>query len=129
MLLSNKSQISMEFVILVGFTIVFVMVLIVFSLSQLNDIYINKESILVRDQALKLQDEFNLASIVEDGYSRNFTIPQKLDTLEFSITIAGKFLTVKSDKGLYTVRIPEVNGDLTNGNNVIRKIGGIIYIN
>ncbi len=39
-----------------------------------------------------------------------------------------KFLSVESNNSLYTVRIPNVTGQIFKGHNIITKSGGAVYI-
>ena len=115
--------------ILVG--ILFFM-LFLFGLSQFGDAkraYAEKESELVYDLALKLQEEIRAASLVEDGYARNFTIPVKLENFDYDIAVDSGFLTVTSGTAIYTVRIPSTTGSINKGPNYIRKEGGAVYFN
>ena len=122
------SQASLEFVFFVGLSFVFVFLIGLQQLSHIKDIHSKKESELVYDLALKLQEEARTASLVEDGYFRNFSIPQKLDSFEYNMTIDAGFLTVTTDNSIYTIRMPNVTGGIKKGYNVIKKEGGVLYI-
>ena len=125
----KKSQAPIEFMILVG-TLFFLLFL--FGLNQFADAkraYAEKESGLVYDLALKLQEEIRMASLVENGYSRNFTIPPKLENFDYEIIMDNKFLTIKSNTALYTVKGPNITGSINKGSNYIRKEGGAVYFN
>ena len=125
----KKSQAAIEFMILVG---ILFFLLFLFGLSQLADAkraYAEKESELVYDLALKLQEEIRVASLVEEGYARNFTIPLKLENFDYEISVDSGFLTVASGTALYSVRIPNITGPINKGPNYIRKEGGAVYFN
>lgn len=120
---------SMEFVLITAFVFLIVFIISLFVLSEIKSIQAEKESMLVQDLALKLQEEISLASVVEDGYLRNFSIPATLEYLNYSIMQQNQSITVESKKGIFIVGMPKVNGNITKGNNIIRKEGGVIYIN
>lgn len=125
----KKSQAPVEFMILVG---ILFFLLFLLGLNQLADAkraYSEKESELVYDLALKLQEEIRTASLVEDGYARNFTIPSKLENFDYEISIDGGFLSVSSSAAIYTVRVPNATGAVNKGQNYIRKDGGALYLN
>ena len=105
------------------------MIFILASLSQIRDFQDKKEYILLKDLALKLQTEINLAATAEDGYSRQFTISERLDNLNYSITIKNETLIAYSGKSLYAVSIPKITGNITKNTNTITKTGGVVNLN
>ncbi|MBL7055211.1 hypothetical protein ISS05_05640 [Candidatus Woesearchaeota archaeon] len=125
----KKSQTAMEFFVLIGLAAITVMIFILASLSQIRDFQDKKEYILLKDLALKLQTEINLAATAEDGYSRQFTISERLDNLNYSITIKNETLIAYSGKSLYAVSIPKITGNITKNTNTITKTGGVVNLN
>lgn len=126
----KKSQTSTEFLFLIGIAFIVSLIFTVVSLSQQKEINLEKEFILLKDVGLKLQSEIFLASNVEDGYYRAFSIPEKLDNLDYNISISNStFIVAESKNQLFIVRIPTVNGTINKGNNIIQKNDGKIKIN
>lgn len=126
----SKAQISIEFFIFLGLAFLIAIAFEIASLDQLNDFRVQKESEAVKDLALKLQREVLVAATVEDGYIRTFKIPDKLETINYSLTtINNNTVTVQSKNAFYIVPIPRVIGNVTKGTNIINKTGGVIYIN
>ena len=114
---------------LVGLTFVLVFVFLLYSISQIKDLQLEQEYNLVRDLALTLQEEVNLAITVDDGYFRNLTIPDKLETYNFEINRTENILSVETEKAFFTVKVPFFEGNFTKGLNRIRKKNDIVYIN
>jgi len=125
----SKAQISAEFFVFVGLAFLVAIAFEVVSLDQLNDFRIQKESEAIKDLALKLQKELLIAATVEDGYVRFFKIPEKIDTINYSLAIQNSTITVKSKNSIFVVSTPNVVGNLTKNTNKINKTGGVIYIN
>ena len=125
----SKAQISAEFYIFLGLAFLIAIAFEIASLDQLNDFRKQKESELVRDLALKLQKEVLLAANVEDGYVRVFQIPDKLDNIDYFLTVQNYTINIQSKNSFYILPIPRTIGNLTRGANVINKTGGVIYIN
>ena len=125
----SKAQISAEFYIFLGLAFLIAIAFEIASLDQLNDFRKQKESELVRDLALKLQKEVLLAANVEDGYVRVFLIPDKLDNIDYFLTVQNYTINIQSKNSFYILPIPRTIGNLTRGANVINKTGGVIYIN
>ena len=125
----SKAQISAEFFVFLGLAFLIAIAFEIASLDQLNDFRKQKESELVRDLALKLQKELLLAANVEDGYVRVFQIPDKLDNIDYFLTVQNYTINIQSKNSFYILPIPRTIGNLTRGANVINKTGGVIYIN
>ena len=127
--MNSRAQITVEFLILIGILFIFILVIGANSLQDLNQYNTLKESEAVRDVAIKLQRELFIAANVEDGYVRQFSIPDKIDGLNYSIQTNNLSLYVSSKNAFSLVTLPYSIGNLTKGNNLINKSGGTIYVN
>lgn len=128
--MGSKAQVSFEFFILVGMAFLVSLVFTALSLKDLNSFRIQNENDAVKDLALKLQQEAIIAAGVEDGYVRGFSIPDKLDSINYSLLVQNSsLLIVQSKNGFYLVQIPRIVGNFTKGANKINKTNGVIYIN
>ena len=125
----SKSQVSFEFFIFVGLAFLIAIAFSLASLDQLQEFRIEKESEAVKDLALKLQKELLLAATVEEGYIRVFEIPEKLENIDYFLTVQNNTIIIESKNGFYTLSVPKATGNLTKGENKINKTGGVIYIN
>lgn len=127
--MGSKSQISAEFFVLLGMAFIIAIAFQLVSLDQLNDFRLKNENDAVKDAALKIQKELLIAANVEDGYVRTFTLPSKLNQIDYSLITQNSTVTVTSKNSIYTVSIPNSIGILVKGANKINKTGGVIYIN
>jgi len=127
--MDSKSQVSFEFFIFVGLAFLIAIAFSLASLDQLQEFRVEKEGEAVKDLALKLQKELLLAATVEEGYVRIFEIPEKLDNIDYFLTVQNNTISIESKNGFYTLSIPKAIGNLTKGENKINKTGGVIYIN
>ena len=125
----SKAQISAEFFILIGLAFLVAIAFEIASLDQLNDFRVRKEDEAVKDLALKIQKELLIAAVVEDGYVRAFTIPDRLDSVNFSLSTQNSTIAVESKNAYYIMRIPKTIGNVSKGSNIINKTGGVIHIN
>ncbi len=125
----KRAQVSSEFFIFIGMAFLMSIAFSVSSLEHLSDFRAQKESEAVKDLAFKMQKELLVAANVEDGYVRSFKIPNKLDSINYSLTTQNSTITVESKNSLYIVSIPKVIGNLSKGDNIINKTGGVIYLN
>ena len=124
-----KCQVVTEFLIFVGIGFIVAIIIISILSNETKEFYNNKEDILVKDLALKVQSEINLAATVEDGYLREFEIPEKLDSINYTIFIKNETLIVQSKNSIYFARIPNITGTIVKGVNKINNFENVIYIN
>lgn len=130
MKMDRLSQSSMEFFTLTGLGFLAVILFVAISVNEVREFRDTKEFLLIRDLALKLQKEVAIAAAVEDGYTRNFNLQDKLESIvDYFITTTNTSLTINSSKTVYSVAISNVTGEFTKGNNKVEKISGRIYIN
>lgn len=124
-----KAQVSVEFIVFVGIGFIILLIFLASSIEKMNEFNTEKELILLKDAAYKVQNEIVLASIVNDGYIRTFSIPERLGTADYNISINGRTLIAQSANYDYVLQLPDANGTLAKGNNTIKKTGGIVQIN
>lgn len=125
-----KAQSSAEFFMLVGLAFISVIFFVAASANEAKEFRAEKEFFLVKDMALKLQKEINIAAYVENGYERKFNLPSKLEgILDYSIVLGNSTITVNSSKVEFSVAIPHITGNFTKGSNRIEKISNQVYVN
>ena len=126
--MNYRAQISNEFFALLGLAFLISIAFEVVALDQLNDFRIKKENEAVQDMALKLQREMLLAAVVEDGYVRSFTIPDKLDGINYTLTTMNSTLSVQSKNSYYSASIPKSVGNITKGTNRITRCFFALFV-
>lgn len=127
----RKSQIAIEFMLVLGMAIFIAMVFLAIISSDIKTMNQEKEYYSVRDFGQGLQQEFITASDVKDGYHRKIFLPQKIQGFDYSVsnTESSLFLFSSQSKVEHFFLIPAINGTLEKGYNVITKSGGIVYVN
>ena len=75
-----KAQSSMEFFTLVGLAFLAVIIFVGASAGEIKEFTDQKNFFLIKDVTLTLQKEASIAASVEDGYEREFTLPEKLES-------------------------------------------------
>ena len=125
----KKSQISLEFVVLIAMA--FVMLIAFSTIVSDRTISVNKErdALLLKEIVEKVKSEVFLASSVEDGYSRQFTIPQKLDGKNYNITIQNRTIIGRLKELEITTSVIQITGNAVKGINNITKTNGVICLN
>ncbi|MFA5174471.1 MAG: hypothetical protein WC438_04795 [Candidatus Pacearchaeota archaeon] len=127
----KKAQSSIEFMILVGVVIFFLVVFLGAIQGSMSDKLKEKQSIMVQDLASSVQDEINLASKSSDGYYRNFNIPEKINGRDYSIEILEEMVYVKTNDNKNALALPlaSVTGNVVKGENIITKQNGEVVLN
>lgn len=127
----RKSQTSIEFMILLAF-VLFFFVLFFLAIQEINaDKIKERKNLRIKEIALSVQDEINLALETSDGYYREFEIPEKIEEQEYDINIVEDMVYIKTQDAKYAIALPvaEVAGQIVKGQNYIRKENGIVYLN
>ena len=120
----------MEFFVLSGLAFFVSIIFTIYAIDELKSITSQREYNLLKDLGIALQKEALIASSVEDGYLRTFTIPQTLQaTLEYSIQMSNTSLSIESAKTAFTASIPQLQGNFSKGANKIEKRDGVVYVN
>jgi len=129
-MITIKAQTSTEFLFLIIIVYMVSLIFTVVSLNQERDINYQREYLLLKDVGLKIQSEISLAAYTEDGYSRVFEIPNKLEIFDYNISIINNsFVYAESANNLFIARLSTVNGTVNKGDNLITKQNGKIRIN
>ncbi len=128
-LLIKRGQVAFEFVVLVAIAFSAFLVFAAFVRDNFSEVQSDTDYFKLKDVALSVKSEINLAVALEDGYQRAFFIPLTIDGLEYNITRENGFLIFASSGAEYTVNIPEFNGTVQKGNNLIIKVAGKVGVN
>lgn len=124
-----RAQAAVEFMLLAAvllFIFVIMTGIIAYNSASLNK---KKENIIGEDIVTKVQKEINLAARVLDGYSREFYIPVKFGKGSYEINISQNEVILYKNQNTFWRRIPSVAGNISQGNNLIRKENGTIFLN
>jgi hypothetical protein len=127
--LTERAQVAFEFVLLVAILFTALIVFTSFVRDNFNDVETDTDYYKLKDLAISVKSELNLAIALEDGYQRYFFIPLTIDGLEYNLTRDDGILMFLSSNAEYSVSVPPYAGTLQKGNNVIRKQDGAIEVN
>ena len=127
----NKAQVANEFLILLGVMCLSLVLFLYATSDEIKSLVFEKELHAVRDIGFVIQNELFFAANVNDGYYREFMVPDKHDGIEYSITINDRTLIVISTRSNIeqVFYVPKVQGNIQKGINNISKSGGVIYLN
>ena len=99
--------------------------------NNISDKLYERKNLAVREVALIVQDEINLALKSSEGYRRNFELPQDVGGTDYEISFVDGFVYIRTTDERHALSLPIVNltGNIQKGNNLIRKDNGVIFIN
>lgn len=127
--LTRHAQVAFEFVVLVAIVFTALIVFTAFVRDNFSDVQSDTDYFKLKDVALSVKAEISLSVALEDGYQRAFFIPMTIDGLEYNISREDGLLMFASEGAEYTVSVPAYTGDVQKGNNIIRKVDGVIEVN
>jgi len=138
----KKAQVSIEFIGVTTFMFaIFILFMGIFAVRMGN---IKEEANWQRlkDVSEIVEAELEIASSVEDGYSRSFSLPQRIEGKEYEmnlyaydgVTITATTMYIRyinfSMGTNYSVRLPNnVRGNIYIGENNITKSNGTVCVN
>jgi hypothetical protein len=128
-LVNTKAQVAFEFVVLVALLFTVMIIFSAFVSDNYSSVQSDTDYFKLKDVALSVKSEINLAIALGDGYQRSFFVPLTIDGLEYNITRENGFLMFSSTGTEYMVNVPPFTGDVQKGNNIIKKLGGAIEVN
>ena len=130
----RRGQLSIEFILLMAmsFAVLFTFAFALMSVAnQKNEAKTFQE---INNLGISLQKEFLLASELENGYSREIYVPEKLNGFSYTITngnatsAEGYLEILFADRGV-TYNIPLINGTIQKGANTLQKKDGWLVLN
>jgi uncharacterized protein (UPF0333 family) len=126
---AKKTQITMEFLLLIGFIFIITIGFIIAAGIQMKNFSDESKKELVKDFGLYLKKEIDVASVVKDGYKREISLPEKIDgKIDYSIMMENYTLIVFTDVYDFSSIVAKTNGTFDQGKNIITKINGTVIV-
>jgi len=119
----------MEFMLFSGIAMITAVIFISISVNQIKNLKDTEEYLLLEDIALKIQNEVSIASYAEDGYERNFKLPNNVNSKPYNFILVNNSLVVWTNTTPYTLSIINITGYFKKGVNTITKTSGRINVN
>jgi hypothetical protein len=127
--IKKRAQVAFEFVILVSILFTVLIVFTSFVRDNYSDARSDNDYFILKDIALSVRAELNIAATVQDGFERSFFIPLTIEGVEYNITKEVNSLLFTTSESDYAVNIPPYTGDIIRGNNYVKKVAGVIEVN
>jgi len=128
----NKGQSAIEFMILLGAVIFFIVGFLIAAQISVGDRTKQNKNRVLSEVAFTLQDEILIAQGAPDGYFRLFRLSPTILTSDYTINISKTGLIgVKTDDGRYALAVSAtpIMGFAKPGDNEIRSERGKVCLN
>lgn len=129
-MIDKKAQTGIELMVIFGFVLFFFITFFTIIQFNIGEKNLEKERLIAQNIALDVQNEINLAAGASEGYSREFKIPGNILGKDYGIRIVGGSVYVNiSGRVGVSYSIVNVTGEVNIPDNIIRKKGGVVYLN
>jgi hypothetical protein len=138
---SKKAQTSMEFVILTGFMLMAFLVFYIVIQSKLVEANRNSVDLAAKQVETVIVNELKVAESVTDGYYREFELPQKVNGMNYTVSVIPGpsqgptdvpeiVIKYNGRERVYFISQTYINGSskISKGVNNISKNNGIILV-
>lgn len=121
----------MEFIILASFMLLAILGFFAVTSSRMLEARHDANRKIAEDISDFAYSEIELAKSMRDGYSRNFTMPQAVNGVNYSLGVIDNRELVVDYLGNEHIRFlpANVTGNLVKGTNRIKKANGAVRIN
>jgi len=129
--MEKNGQSAIEFLILTGAVISFFLLFLFAIQGNISAQVIENTDSTLKEIALNVVNEVNLASDSVDGYYREFEIPSRVLGKEYEINITDGIIYIRTSDNERALSLLAVSvlGDVYIGKNIIRKEEGVVYLN
>jgi hypothetical protein len=106
-----------------------ILIFVVIFSTLYQDNFDDKKRIISNDFGKSIQNEYIIAAGASSGYSRRFTIPNKLEGFDYNISSNDIQLSVSLDNAPLYYQIPKTVGNIKKGINIIENRNSTICLN
>jgi hypothetical protein len=127
----KKAQVAMEFMIFMGLVLFLLLMVLVSVNNHIANKINERKDLQVKNIAIIIRDEINLAHKSIDGYKREFSIPSDINGEDYIVGFADDFVFVRTIDERHAISLPILNltGVINKGVNVIVKQNGGVKLN
>jgi hypothetical protein len=98
--------------------------------NRISGLEKEEEYVLLKDIAYSVQNEINIAARMQNGYYREFNIPEELENgRNYTLNITSNHIFATSENHDYLIEIPPVIGNFVKNTNKINKTNDTLYLN
>ncbi|MCX6814920.1 MAG: hypothetical protein NTY20_04715 [Candidatus Aenigmarchaeota archaeon] len=126
----SKAQISAEFMILFMFFIGVLAFAMVSVIQNMQDVSASTLGIETQKTLSLVKSKLETAFLEGDGFSTNFTLPQRIMNFDYSVNIGSGFLHIEINNVTYSSPLitKDIAGLPRKGENMLRNVKGKLVI-
>lgn len=127
----KKGQSAIEFLILVMTMLFLFVILFYFIEGKVSDLKRDALNNALKEVAITVQEEINLAEGSTNGYIRQFVLPQDINGFDYIINITENYIYIRTTNGKNALALPvsRIQGNVQKGINSISKINNSVRLN
>ena len=128
---NKNAQSAIEFVILIGFMLFFFSVFFLTIQGHMSSKINEQQNLVVKQIALDVQKEIDLAYQSREGYYRVFKIPININGMDYDIQIVdGSVYVNLGNKHAISFPVQNITvNSINKGENIIKKENGVVKLN
>jgi hypothetical protein len=125
-----RAQTSIEFMVLFGIFLAAILVMVFVVWSYVFEINASTTDLNANAFLNRVSSKVDTVFLEGHGFSVNFTLPETVLGMNYSVEIERGFVFLNLSSRIYTRRIAtkNVTGDLKTGKNIIENVNGIVVI-
>lgn len=129
--MAKKSQSAIEFVMVTGIVLFSFVVFFIVIGENMSDKIKERQNNNLKEIALTVKNEIDLAFYSDEGYIREFEVPLDINGQEYEIEIINQMVSIKTTDEKYGLAIPvqNISGQINKGDNIIKKQNGRVVLN
>jgi len=128
---TRRGQVAIEFIVLVGFMLVAFTIFFLALQENLSDKFSERQDKKVKEIAVTVKNEIDLAFHSSDGYRREFSLAPDVYGKDYNISVNESVVYVVTVDGKHAISfaVKEVTGNIQKPENVITKENGGVRLN
>jgi hypothetical protein len=126
----RKAQVSVEFMLLFIFFIGLLALAMVYAMQNLQGVYSSTMGLEAGKVLSSVKSKLDTAFLEGDGFSTNFTLPQQIMSVDYSVNISSGFLLIEVANATYSNPLitKDITGTPRKGENALKNVNGRLVI-
>ncbi len=130
----RRAQTSVEFTVLIVFMFFIAMVFFVVITQRSLETQEQNDKTLLENVKIMVENEIDVALQMQDGYSRSFVLPNKLNMFDYKVVnseteIVFKYVNSSVKHEIVLLLKDNITANVSKGSNLIEMENGVIFIN
>ena len=128
--MEKRGQVATEFITLLGMSLILFFTIFYMISTGFQEDSREKEIEIINDLARSVQMEISIALDSYPGYTRTFVLPDTIESYHYHLNSGNNFINITTSNiphGMIFF-IPDIEGEIVKGDNLIRNVGGKVCV-